>query len=476
VNRDRALALVAAAVAIGAVLRAIPCWNDFWLDEIWTWLLAQRLDSWSDVFTGIHHSNNHHLNTLFYYWIGDAPHWAVYRLPALLTGTASIALAAGLGWRRGRLEAVLAAILTAGCFALIHFSSEARGSGPTVGFALAALWLLELDLERPRLWTVLLFGACVVLGFLSQLVFLFFWAGAFAQSAGRLIRRSGVGPQLAAGLLRLHAAPLLAFVALYAVDLRQLQVGGGPSLDLAWFVSRTVGYALGLPDRPEFAALYAGLIGLLLFFGLRLLAREHDELWLCVLVATIVAPVSVLAVMRPTVVDVRYFLIGIALCLLLLAFLLARALRRGGLQRAAALLLLFVFLAGNGDYTAGFLMFGRGGFRAALATMVELTPGPRIVVGSDHDFRNGRVLHFYARRLPADKTLDYRPREAWPATGPDWLVMHRRQRGKAQLPAVQMAGGRRFELVAEFPHEAISGFHWSLYRIAAASAGGPDQR
>jgi hypothetical protein len=39
-----------------------------------------------------------------------------------------------------------------------------------------------------------------------------------------------------------------------------------------------------------------------------------------------------------------------------------------------------------------------------------------------------------------------------------------------------MAGGRRFELVAEFPHEAISGFHWSLYRIAAASAGGPDQR
>ena len=137
----------AAAGGVGIALRVVGLWSDFWLDEVWTWRLAARVGSVLDVFTGIHHSNNHHLNTLIFYWIGDTPEWWLYRLPALVCGSASVALAAAVAWRRGRLEAVLAAWLTAGCFALVHFSSEARGSGPTVTFALAALWLLERDLR-----------------------------------------------------------------------------------------------------------------------------------------------------------------------------------------------------------------------------------------------------------------------------------------------------------------------------------------
>ncbi|MDP7298828.1 MAG: hypothetical protein QF642_05650, partial [Myxococcota bacterium] len=153
------------AVGVGIALRVVGLSSDFWLDEIWTWRIATRVDSVLDVFTRIHHSNNHHLNTLPFYWIGDTPDWWLYRLPALGLGSASVALAAAVAWRRGRLEAVLAAWLTAGCFALIHFSSEARGSGPTVAFALASLWLLERDLERPRAWSAVAFGLCAVAGF-----------------------------------------------------------------------------------------------------------------------------------------------------------------------------------------------------------------------------------------------------------------------------------------------------------------------
>ena len=79
-SRALACGLVAAAVALGAVLRAIPCWNDFWLDEIWTYFSARSLTSPLAVFSSIHHSNNHHLNTLIFYWIGDTPHWAAYRI------------------------------------------------------------------------------------------------------------------------------------------------------------------------------------------------------------------------------------------------------------------------------------------------------------------------------------------------------------------------------------------------------------
>lgn len=470
-SRGLAWGLVAASLALGAVLRAIPCWNDFWLDEIWTYFSVQGLTSPLDVFTAIHQSNNHYLNSLIFYWIGDAPHWSVYRIPSLVAGTASVALASGFAARRGRLEAVLASVLTAFCFALIHFSSEARGYSPMVFFALLALWTLELDLERPRAWTSALFGASTVLGFLSQLVFLFFYTGAFVHSAQRLLRKRATRRSALGALARLHLAPLTCLALLYWVDLRELRVGGGPALDLAWLVSRTVGFTFGLPVQRELAALYAALAALVLGLGLRLLVRAGDDLWLCFLISILIAPLLGIATLRPDVLAVRYFLIGIVLVLLLAAFVLAQALRVGGASRAVALAALAVFLAGNGLHTMGFFERGRGGFLAALLTMAEQTQGERIVVGSDHDFRTGTVLRFYASRLPAGKALDYRPRGRWPPGGPDWLIIHRGERPARVRDPLVLDSGERFRLVAEFDHGAISGFYWALYRKLEPSSG-----
>ena len=475
-SRNLACGLVAAAVALGAVLRAIPCWNDFWLDEIWTYFSVRGLTSPLAVFSSIHHSNNHHLNTLIFYWIGDAPHWAAYRIPSLVSGTASVALAAGFAARRGRLEAVLAAVLTAFCFALIHFSSEARGYAPMACFALLALWTLELDLERPRAWTTILFGASTVLGFLSQLVFLFFYSGALVHSAQRLLRKRASLRSALGAFARLHLAPLVCLALLYWIDLRELQVGGGPALDPPWLLSRTIGFSFGLPAWPELAALYAALGALVLGLGLRLLARAGDDLWLCFLITILLAPLLAIATLRPDVLAVRYFLIGIAFLLLLATFVLAQALRAGGASRALALAALAVFLAGNGLHTLRFLEHGRGGFLAALLTMAEQTQGERIVVGSDHDFRTGTVLRFYASRLPAGQILDYRPRGQWPRGGPDWLILHRAERPAQTRDRLALDSGEHFGLVAEFDHAAISGFYWGLYRkLGVASRPGAAQ-
>jgi len=476
VSRGLAWTLAAAAVALGAVLRAIPCWNDFWLDEIWTYSTARSLSSPLAVFNAIHHSNNHYLNTLIFYSIGEAPHWAVYRIPALVSGTASIALASGFAARRGRLEAVLAAVLSAFCFALIHFSSEARGYAPLVCFSLLALWSLELDLERPRAWTAALFCASAVLGLLSQLVFLFFYAGALVHSAQRLLRKRATARSALGALARLHLGPLACLALLYWIDLRHLQVGAGPPLDLAWLLSRSVGFSFGLPAQRELAAPYAVLAALVLGLGLRLLARAGNDLWLCFLITILLAPLLAIAMLRPDVLAVRYFLVGIAFMLLLAAFLLAQALRAGGAPRVLALAALAIFLVGNGLHTLRFLELGRGGFLAALLTMAEQTPGEKIVVGSDHDFRTGSVLRFYASRLPAGKTLDYRPRDRWPPGGPDWLILHYEERPARPRQGFVIKSGERFGLVAEFDHAAISGFYWALYRnLGAASRPGTAQ-
>jgi hypothetical protein len=455
-------------VAAGTLLRALSLGSDFWLDEIWTWHNAVRLRSALGVFTELHHSNNHHLNTLLFYALGDQRCWAIYRLPSLVAGSATIALAAALAARRGQLEAVLAAGLCAASFPLVYYSSEARGYAPAVCFALGALLALLRFLERGGAAWAALFAAATCLGLLSQLVFAFFWAGALALTATRLARRPG--PRLA-DALRLHAAPALVLLLLYGVDLRHLRVGGGPPTVASEVAARTVGYSLGLPVRPELAPAHAALALGLLALALIRLRRERDDLWLLHLIAIALAPAAVLSATRPEVVDLRYFLIGIALFLILLAQLLADALRAGGWRRAAALIGLAVFFAGNGVHAARFLERGRGGFQAALRYMAEHGAGPEIVVGSDQDFRNGIVLRFYARLLPPGRRLDYRERGSWPEGGPEWIVVHRRERPRRPLPELSFEAAR-YRLAAEFDHAAISGFYWGVYQ-RLGTAGGP---
>jgi hypothetical protein len=460
---------VAAVVAAAAAVRVVPAWGDFWLDEIWTYFSVRNLDSAAGVFTRIHHSNNNHLNSLLFYWIGDRPDWFVYRIPSLVAGVGSVALAAALAGRRGRLEAVFAALLTGSCFALIHFASEARGYSLAVFFALAATLFLERDLARPRWASAASFAACAILGILSHLVFLFYYAGAVAQSAWRLMRTSGHRRVAALHLAQLHALPTAAFLWLYAVDLRYLQVGGGNPTDFSALFARTVGYTLGLPALPDLALPYLVLAGAIGLAGLRLSWREGDDEWILMSIAILVAPLAVLGILRPEVVAVRYFLIGIALLLLLASRALAALFRAGGWRRALCLLALALFLIGNAAHTVPFLQHGRGGYLAALQFMARHTDGPRIQVGSDHDFRNEQVVRFYKRRLPEGKLLVYHRRESWPRGGPAWLIVHSGKRPEDPAQRIHDAEGNRYLLAAEFDHAAISGFYWALYRNASAA-------
>ncbi len=465
-TRPLALALCGAAVVVGGGLRVAGGFTDFWLDEIWTWSIAQRLRDPLQVFTAIHHSNNNHLNTLLVYALGDASHWIAYRVPSLVAGTASIALAAAIAWRRGRLEAVFAATLFAACYAQLHFSSEARGYAPSVFFSLAALSALQRELERPGRLPAFAFGTFALLALLSHLIAVFFLIGAACQSAWHLwARRAGTGAVLAHGL-RLYALPCLGLLWLWWVDLRFLVIGGGNPSDVPALAARTLGFGLGLPVERALALPYVALAGGIAGVAARLRVREGDASWVLPVVG-IAAPLAAFSVLQPDVIAVRYFLIALALLLLLLADLLAHLARSHGARRAIALGLLALFVVGNAAHIAAFLERGRGGFRDALFSMAEATEGARIVVGSDHDFRNGEVLRFYARGLPEDKRLVYLERGHWPKRGPEWIVTHGAARPESLRREIRDGRGNRYALFAEFDHAAISGFYWALYRSAS---------
>ncbi len=474
---DRAFFLAGAAILLAsAALRILPAFGDFWLDEIWTYYLVQSVNGAWEIFDGIHHSNNHHLNSLLFYWIGDRENFVLYRIPSLVAGIASVALAWALGRRYGRQEAVFAGILTGFCFALIYFSSEARGYALAVFFALATTWLLDRAHDRPSAVVTASVSACSILGFLANLTFLFYIAGAFTLSVARLARRREPPPRAARKLAALYGPTLLAVAALVWVDLRVLRVGGGDPLDWALLASRSVGYTLGLPVAAELAWPALACAAAIGAAAGRISWRAGDEDWLLVLVTVAVAPAIVLGVMRPAVVEVRYFLIGIALYLVLASRLAAALFRAGGWRRVLCGVGLLLFGIGNAAHTVPFLRYGRGGYAEAVRFMAASSPQPAFSVGSNHDFRNEMILRFYARGLPEGRSLIYMLPGAAPRKGPDWLIFHASQRPDSVPPSATDVRGNRYRLAREFESGGISGFWWGVYRNDGAAGAASSSR
>ncbi|MGH0032356.1 MAG: hypothetical protein ACQGVC_21395 [Myxococcota bacterium] len=471
-NRDdprRSVAAIALATLLGAVLRALVLPADFWLDEIWSIDLAAGLDGWAGVFTGIHHSNNHHLVTLWMVALGPEADPLLHRLPSFLAGVATIPLAAALAWPTSRRAARAAAVATLLSFPLVHFAVEARGYALAVAFALAAQLCLRRALATGSSAPALGFGACVALGLLAHLGFAFYWAGALAQSVWE-VRRLAAGRPLRR-LVALHALPAVVLAALAWVDLRHLFVGAGNPTDAVALATRTFGFAFGAPLTPWLALPVGALFALGFAVALRRRFRAGDGRWLGDGVTVVLAPALVFAVLQPEVVAVRYFLIGLTLWIVALCELLPEAGLRGRGARVAFGAGALLFVVGNTAHTLAFLEHGRGGFREATQLIArEAGPDAPARVSSDHDFRTGSVLRFYAARLPeARGRIAYVPRARAQRDGVEWWILHAAQRPERPRPAIRDSEGRRFRLVREYDHAAISGFYWALYRSERSS-------
>src|SRR2546423_14815001 len=118
----RAWVALAAITLVAAGLRVGGMFTEFWLDEIWSWLLAWDAErspvrSALDVFTRLYHDNNHWLNTIWIRWMGEQPWWG-YRLLSLVTGCALVPVTGLIGKRDGRGVGIVAAALTGACYLL----------------------------------------------------------------------------------------------------------------------------------------------------------------------------------------------------------------------------------------------------------------------------------------------------------------------------------------------------------------------
>jgi hypothetical protein len=452
---------VAVIVALALAVRVLAGTNELWLDEIWSYVLAHRLTSPVGVFTAIHHDNNHYLNTLYLYAVGVTPIWLVYRIPAIVAGVGSVVLAALIAKRESIATAVLAAVLFASSFLMILYSSEARGYGLAVFFALLAVFAADRFTIDHRVGWGALVAVASMLGFLSHLTFVQAYVALVVWTGYRLFRQRRGWNVWIDDMVLCHLPPAALVAWLYLVDIRRLEIGGGPESSAFDVTTRVLSLALGGPgDGPITIVLsFAALI--LVVVAIEFVRRSGSDLWLLFATATLVSPALMLVVARPTYLFERYFLVAVAFMLLSLAWPLAGLLQR---KAVGAYALLALFVAANSAHTARLIVRGRGHYLEAMRWMAQHSERRDVTIGSDHDFRNGMVVGFYARFLPPTPRIAYLRQNQWPTGGPEWLLLHSQARAFTPPPRLGDRSGNRYLLSTVYPYSELSGWTWAVYR------------
>lgn len=458
-----AVALLAVAL-LAVALRLAAAGGDLVLDEIWSLRIASLAESAGQIVV-THVDNNHILNTLVLYILGPgAPFWA-YRLPAVLAGSLALGFAFQLARRWGTTAAFSVLVLLGFSHALILFGTEARGYGYLTGCTLAAWWALEKYLDRPRWQFAIAFGLASSLGFLSHLTFLFACLAFGVYSAMKLRSRRGRWRRLVV----LNALPVLTCVVLLFAYVLEISIGGGAQYPLFETLLATLSFMAGGPERGAAAFVAAMTMAALIAASLASEFRLDRARGAMFLTAIFVAPGLVLIVTGHAFIYPRYFLVPMLFGYVAVGLLFSRWYEAGRIGRSAVLLLLAGFVACNLAPIVKLIRQGRGEYSAAVHWMAAHTVNPAVTVASDHDWRNGLLISFYAGRdsqtySASGKDLMYIPRELYSAQGTEWYMLHSFSGDAPHPDSFTDPYGNKYELVQVFPAGSISGWTWWLYR------------
>jgi hypothetical protein len=437
--------------------------TDFWLDEIWSYNLARRARSVADIFLSpdLKSDNNHQLNTVWLYVLGDQRDWVLYRIPALVAGVLAVAVAYSIGGHRSRLEGMLAGLGVAGSFMMVVYSTEARGYALVLLFALLAFVALRRYLDAPSLAAGWWFWLWIVIGLAAQTSILHFYVGAFLWSGYRLRGRWR-------DFVRLHAVPAVWGGLWTTMVLFGSRIGGGPAWTWHSIGDQSLAWTFGYPLSVVPAWLAAGAAGALVIGDARQLWREGSDEGLFY-VGAIFGPPILVAALSPPWLFPRYFLVSLLFLLLVAARSLARLSRRAAWGRPTTAAVLLLFVAGNIRHIVPLSAYGRGLASQAVREMADSSsPAGVFVTGLPVDLWSSVPIPFYEHALGLGDRLHYVPRGDLQKPGAPariaWLIVQRQTDQTPPDDAVGLTGYGRFVLRHDYPQYGPSGMQWLLYR------------
>ena len=466
-------ALCVAIFLLAIIIRVRAAFNDLWLDEIWSLELVRELRSALGVFTLTHHDNNHYLNSLFIYFLGQRGNWPGYRILSELTGIGTIVLAWFIGTKQNKWSALFSTFLVSFSYVLILYSSEARGYASLIFFCFACFLILQSFLENPRWSLAALFAVCAVFGLTSHLTFLVFIAGSLPWFCLRLRRHGFPLPKIGLWALACYAIPLAYLLVLYFVDLRYLQIGGGTPITTFDGYRAMLAWTLGGTNTVEIQYFTAAVCIAALAAGVWILTRQRSDDWIFYIGVIAIAPLAMALVDRGTLHYVRYFIVALGFLLLLLGRLLGWLFETGRIGKIAALAFCSAFIGLNALSISALFHYGRGHISDAINFMAKnANPNEEISFAGEQDFRIQFILGFYWREMMDGKPAKYYVQDRWPSTGAEWVLFHKDSMTEPVPPGRRFTDkfDNAFELVRTFPTAPLSGVHLFVYRRVSAPA------
>ena len=459
---------IAAVAVIGAcaVVYVLCAAGELWLDEVLSMQWARNAASPWEILTLYRHDNNHPLNTLWIYLVGEGRSELAYRALSVFSGVASLFLILALARRLAPAAWWVAFLLAASSYALVLYASEARGYAPAVACSLAAVWLLFRDpppavqsLHLVVFWLVSAAGILAHATAVYPLIALGLWFLVSGLASGRS------RGQVVVQALAWFSVPAIVFVAHFVFFLRPMMVAGGPSYPWMSIAAEFVGYGFGLPVNGEWAWLPALGLTAALVAGLLWGKFPVPFARVFFFLVLVVVPLLGLLVGGPEYLHFRYFLVGLPFGFLVLGALTAR-LPDTMASRVGVAVVLALMVCVQVPRTMSLLQLGRGAARPVLEK-IALAAGPGQSVISNHDMMVGMVLEFYRARDSRLAGVRYLPRWAERAGPADWLVISSQEQPLPDPARSMTLPDASYRLVAAIPAAPVSGTHSILYRREA---------
>lgn len=454
-------------LVLGALIRLRVLGGDFWIDEVWSWELARVAKSVWDIFFDLQHDSNHFLTTLIFYWIDPgAPEW-VFRLPSVLAGIASIALAARCGYFYSRTTAVLFSFLVAFAFAFIQYSVEARGYATMLLSALICFCGLIQFIDSNHwsgAWSssksfwALVYFVFATLGFLSHLSFLYAFIGFSTWIVFFYLFRKEGQSLLSVLALTLPTSGTLAV--LYFTNIRWLKVGGSPPSEFVTSFSQMIANAFGI------YSIWAGWIVLFVAsMGAILMNVSWKRAEWALFAGLLFGPFALWAVSPSTPPYPRHFISVILFSFLAFSIWAAKPLEKTrSASRFVLLFSLFAWAIAQQVMTLDFWQYRRGNYSEAVRYVLGSKPNGVSTISSDHDFRNRALLRFYAVRLGGLERLSYLPNLMTNDMTPEWYIEHSFDPNPSPQLYIRNPKGEPFDFVGLYRYSGFSGWTWILYK------------
>lgn len=460
-----------AAVGLAGLIRGAAAGGDLYIDEIWSWAYAGNVKHFGDILFRLRHDNNHILNTMVMFCLGPDIPGICYRVPAVLASIGTVWLAGQIATRHGGFPArVTTWLVVGGSYLLILYGSEARGYAYAIFFAFLSWEFLQRTAETGRWSDAAVFAVSSCLGFLAHLTFVYCYAGFFAWAAWTCWRKPS-RVLMAAHLLPFLTAAWLQLFFIGGVFNQQMAIGGGPESNLLAAVISTLSLIAGGPLIGDGSLIAAIAVLILIGVGLLELWRKDRAIAVSYLTVIFLAPAAVLLLTGHALIYPRYFLIPVSFALLAIGHGISGWWQANQTGRFGLIAVVGAYLALNGWWTACLLDHGRGDYSQALNWLsTQVSDGP-ITVSSDHDFRNGMIVSYYAPRLgPSSSRWQYVEQRFLPPEGTPWVILHDFE-GDPPFPDLVTDRYRNpYRLERTFRHHSLSGYNWWVYRRAVDQA------